>query len=290
VEGRSLAQAQWPEAEFRRSVFDYFATMGIPVRRGRAFTAQDGPNAPPVCVINEAMARQMFPGEDPVGKRIKFGTTDGPWSTIVGVIGDIRHSSLDAPPAPEVYVNYLSNPPSNPFIVVRTTGDPLAIVPAVRQQLAAIDKDISSNDVRLMSAVLSNSVAERRFILLLAASFGVLALVMAAVGVYGVMTLVVAERSTEMAIRLALGAEPSHVLMQMLRYGLVLAGGGVLIGIAVSAAMTSSIRSLLFGVRPIDPMTFAIVPGIVVAVALAACAGPAWRSMRVDPVRALRME
>jgi putative ABC transport system permease protein len=290
VEGRSLPPAQWPEAEFRRSVFNYFGAMGIPVRSGRAFTAQDGPDAPPVCVINETMARRMFPGEDAVGKRIKFGTTDGPWVTIVGVIGDIRHSALDAPPEPEVYVNYLSSPPTNPFIVVRTAGDPLAIVPGVRQQLAAIDRNISSNDIRTMSAVISNSLAERRFTLLLAAAFGLLALLMAAVGVYGVMALVVNERSAEMAIRLALGAEPSQVLGQMLRYGVVLAGSGVLLGLATSAAIAPSIRSLLFGVRPIDPLTFLSVPLVVIAVAVLACLGPARRSMRVDPVSALRME
>jgi predicted permease len=290
IEGRSAPPSQWPEAEFRRSVFDYFSTMGIPVLRGRAFTAQDGPNAPPVCVINQTMAQQMFPGEDPVGKRIKFGTADGPWSTIVGVIGDVRHSALEARPDPEVYINYLSNPPSNPFIVLRTTGDPTSIVPAVRAQVLAVDKDIASNDIRPMTGVLSNSLAERRFILLLAASFGLLALLMAAVGVYGVMALVVSERAPEMAIRLALGAEPSRVLRQVLRYGLLLAAAGAAAGVAISAAIVPSIRSLLFGVRPLDPLTFIVVPAIVMSVAVVACLGPAWRSMNIDPVTALRIE
>ena len=290
IEGRTVPPSQWPEAEFRRSVFDYFSTMGIPVLRGRVFTAQDGPNAPAVCVINEAMARQMFAGVDPVGRRLKFGTADGPWVTIVGVIGDIHHSALDAPPQPEVYVNYLSNPPSNPFIVLRTTTDPASIVPAVRAQVLAVDADIASNDIRPMAGVLSNSVAERRFILLLAVSFGVLSLVMAAVGVYGVMALVVSERAPEMAIRLALGASPSRVLQQVLRYGLLLAGAGAAIGLAASAAIAPSMRSLLFGVRPVDPVTFIVVPSLVMAVAVVACVGPACRSMRVDPVRALRMD
>ncbi len=290
VEGRSVAPSQWPEAEFRRSVFDYFSTMGIPVLRGRAFTSQDGPNAPPVCIVNQTMAQQMFGGEDPVGKRIKFGTADGPWSTIIGVIGDIRHSALDAPPAPEVYINYLSNPPSNPFIVLRTTADPASIVPAVRAQLLAVDKDIAPNDIRPMTGVLSNSVAERRFILLLAASFGLLSLLMAAVGVYGVMALVVSERAPEMAIRLALGAAPSRVLRQVLRYGLWLAGAGAAAGVAMSAAIVPSIRSLLFGVRPLDPLTFIVVPALVVLIAALACVGPAWRSMRIDPVSALRID
>lgn len=290
IEGRSVPPSQWPEAEFRRSVFDYFSTMGIPVLRGRAFTPQDGSNAPPVCVINQTMAQQMFPGEDPVGKRVKFGTADGPWSTIVGVIGDVHHSALDASPQPEVYINYLANPPSNPFIVLRTTADPASIVPAVRAQLLAVDKDIAPNDIRPMTGVLSNSVAERRFILLLAASFGLLALVMAAVGVYGVMALVVSERAPELAIRLALGAEPSRVLRQVLQYGMLLTGAGAAAGLLLSAAIVPSIRSLLFGVRPLDPVTFVSVPLVVLGVAALACLGPAWRSMRIDPVSALRID
>jgi len=290
IEGRSVPPSQWPEAEFRRSVFDYFSTMGIPVLRGRGFTSQDGPNAPAVCVINQTMAQQMFSGEDPVGKRVKFGTTDGPWSTIVGVIGDIHHSALEAAPQPEVYINYLSNPPSNPFIVLKTTADPASIVPAVRAQLLAVDKDIAPNDIRPMAGVLSNSVAERRFILLLAASFGLLALVMAAVGVYGVMALVVSERAPEMAIRLALGAAPSRVLRQVMLYGLLLTGAGAATGVVMSAAIVPSIRSLLFGVRPLDPLTFMIVPLVVLGIAALACLGPAWRSMRIDPVSALRID
>ena len=290
VEGRSIPPSQWPEAEFRRSVFDFFSTMGIPVLHGRGFTPEDGPNAPSVCVINETMARQMFAGEDPIGKRVKFGSAEGPWSTIVGVIGDIRDSTLEERPHPEVYVNYLSNPPTNPFIVIRTARDPESIVPAVRAALTAVDTNIASNDIRTMETVLSNSVAERRFILLLGSAFGLLALLMAAVGVYGVMALVVSERTAEIAIRLALGAGRPRVLSQVLWQGLALAGAGTLVGIAASAAIAPSMRSLLFGVTPVDPLTFFVVPALVLAVAAAACLGPAWRSMRVDPVRALRME
>jgi putative ABC transport system permease protein len=290
VEGRGLPPAQWPEAEFRRSVFDYFAAMGIPVLRGRSFTATDGPNAPPVCIINETMARQMFPGEDPVGKHIKFSTTEGPWVTIVGVIGDIRHSALDARPEPEVYVNYLSSPPTNPFLVVRTTGDAASMAPAIRAQLLAADKDIATNDIRTMSAVLSNSVAERRFVLLLATAFGLLALVMAAVGVYGVMALVVSERASEMAIRLALGAEPSRVLRLVLRQGLSLALAGCAIGVVAAIVIAPSISSQLFGVRPVDPLTLVSVTLIVLGIAALACFVPARRTMRIDPVAALRTE
>ena len=290
IEGRALAPSQWPEAEFRRAIFSYFAAMDIPVLRGRGFAPTDGPDAPPVCVINESMARQMFAGEDPIGKRVKFGTPDGAWSTIVGVIGDVRHSALDARPAPEVYIYYLQGPPVNPFLVVRTTRDPLSIVGAVRAQLLAADTTIASNDIRPMTAVLADSVSERRFVLLLATAFGLLALVMAAVGVYGVMSLIVSERAPEMAIRLALGAEPSRVLAVVMRQGLSLTAAGAAIGTAISAAIAPSIRAELFGVQPGDPVTFVAVPALVLVIAAVACVVPARRTMRIDPVSALKAE
>ena len=172
IEGRNLPPAQWPEAEFRRAIHDYFSAMGIPVLRGRGFDFKDGPDAPPVAVINQTMAQQMFAGEDPVGKRVKFGTDQGNWTTIVGVIGDVRHSGLEARPAPEVYVYYLQNPPVNPFLVLRTTDDPRALVAAVRAQLQSLDKDLAAYDIRPMSDVRAESVSQRRFILLLVGAFG----------------------------------------------------------------------------------------------------------------------
>src|SRR5262249_37937260 len=193
--------------------------MGIPLLRGRTFADQDGPAAPPVVVINERMARRLLPGEDPIGRRIRFGSSSSPWLTIVGVIGDVRHTALDAEPAPEMYTWYLQNPPVNPFIVIRSTVEAASLAPVVRAQVQAADKEIAAYDLRPMAQLRSESVAQRRFVLLLVGAFGVLALVMAAVGVYGVMALVVSERTAEIGIRLALGAAPAHVLRAVLTEG-----------------------------------------------------------------------
>ena len=288
IEGREQPVGEWPEAEFRRAVHDFFPAMGIPVVRGRAFNANDGAMAPLVVVINQTMARQMFPNEDPVGKRIRFGTVTAPWTTIVGVIGDVHHSGLETPPAPEVYTWYLQNPPTNPFLVLRTAAAPAALAPAVRAQLQALDKDISAYDIRPMDQVRAESVAERRFVLLLVAAFGALALVMAAVGVYGVMALIVSERTPEIGIRLALGARPAQVMRVVVMQGVTLAAAGVVAGVIVSAALAPILAAQLYGIRPLDPPTLAGVPALLLLVAALACYLPARRAMTIDPVNALR--
>ena len=288
IEGSDKPPAEWPEVEFRRAVHDYFDAMGIPVLRGRSFNESDNASAPPVVVINQTMARQLFPGGDPVGKRIRMSAT-AEWSTIVGVIGDIRHSGLESPAAPEMYRPSLQGPPTNPFIVIRTAGDPSALAAAVRGELRAIDKDIAAYDIRPMAQVRAESVGQRRFVLLLVAAFGTLALVMAAVGVYGVMALIVTERTSEIGIRLALGAQPAAVLRLVVAQGVTLAALGVAIGIAASVALTPLLAAQLFGVRPLDPATLSAVPALLLAVAALACYLPARRAMRIDPVNALRV-
>ena len=288
VEGRSVPAAELPEAEFRRAIHDYFPAMGIRVLEGRAFTDEDGPSAPSVAVVNETMARQMFAGESPIGRRVQFGTTGGPWTTIVGVIGDVRHRGLEAPPSPEVYINYRQNPPVNPFLVLRAAGNPSSLIPAVRAQLRAVDKDIAAYDVRPMSQVRSESVSQRRFILLLVGAFGVLALVMAAVGVFGVMELIVSERTPELGIRLALGAQPSRVLRAIVLQGLSLAAIGVAVGLAASALLRPIIDTQLYGVGLLDAPTIVGVPAVLFTAAALACYLPARRAMRIDPVEALR--
>ena len=288
IEGRDKPIGEWPEAEFRRAVHDYFTAMGIPVIRGRAFNAGDTPAAPLVVVINQTMARQMFPNEDPVGRRIRLGSATGSLTTIVGVIGDVHHSGLETPPSPEVYTWYLQNPPTNPFLVLRTAAPPAALASAVRARLQALDKDISAYDVRPMALVRSESVAERRFVLLLVAAFGALALVMAAVGVYGVMALIVSERTPEIGIRLALGARPSQVMRVVVRQGVTLAAIGVVAGVLVSAVIAPILTTQLYGIRPLDPPTLAGVPALLLLVAALACYLPARRAMTIDPVNALR--
>jgi putative ABC transport system permease protein len=292
VEGRGLPPGEWPEVEFRRAVHNYFTAMGIPILRGRGFTAQDGPTSPPVIVINQTMARRLFPGEDPVGRRIRTSTATGPMapppSTVIGVIGDVRHSGLEAEPAPEMYTWYLQNPPSNPFIVVRAAGDAASLATAVRAEVQAVDKNIAAYDIRPMAQVRAESVAQRRFVLLLVATFGVLALVMAAVGVYGVMALIVSERTTEIGVRLALGAQPMQVLRAVVAQGVTLSAAGVIAGLLLAAALAPLVSTQLYGVRPLDPATMAAVPAMLLAIAVLACIVPARRAMTVDPVNALR--
>jgi putative ABC transport system permease protein len=290
VEGRDVAPADLPEAEFRRAVHNYFPAMGIRVLRGRPFDINDGPSSPPVVVINDTMARQMFRGEDPIGKRVQFGAPGGTWSTIVGIIGDVRHRGLESPPSPEAYIYYLQNPPVNPFIVLRTSSDPSTLIPEVRSTLHAIDKDVAAYDVRPMTQVRAESVAQRRFILTLVGTFGALALIMAAVGVFGVMELIVSERTSEIGIRLALGAQPSHVLRVIVLQGLVLAAAGIAIGLAASAVLQPLLATELYGIGAADPPTITGVPALLIVVAALACYLPARRAMRIDPVEALRAE
>jgi predicted permease len=288
VEGHVVAPGEQPEIEFRRAVRDYFGAMGIPLLRGRAFTSEDGPSSPPVAVINERMARRLMPGENPIGRRIRFGGAAGAWITIVGVVGDVRHSTLETEPSPELYTWYLQGPPVNPFLVLRCRVDAASLAAAVRAEVQAIDKGIAAYDIRPMTQVRAASLAERRFVLMLVAAFGVLALVMAAVGVYGVMALVVSERTTEIGIRLALGAAPSVVLRGVLGEGLALAATGVSVGVLGALATGSLIASQLYGIRPFDAPTMTAVPLLLLAIAILACLVPARRAMTIDPVSALR--
>jgi putative ABC transport system permease protein len=292
VEGRALPPGEWPEVEFRRDVHHYFKAMGIPLLRGRDFNAGDGPSAPSVIVINQTMARQLFPNQDPIGRRVQIGTpaagVPSPWSTIVGVIGDVRHSGLEAPPSPEMYMPALQGPPSNPFIVIRTAADPAALASTVRAEVQSVDKTIAAYDIRTMNQVRSEAVSQRRFVLLLVAAFGTLALVMAAVGVYGVMALIVSERTAEIGIRLALGAQPGHVLRTVVAQGVTLAVMGVAAGLAIATAFMPLVRTQLYGIRPLDPPTLTAVPVILIAIAALACFIPARRAMSIDPVDALR--
>ena len=291
IEGRNMTPGDMPEVELRRAVHNYFRTMGMPILRGRSFTVEDGPTSPPVAAINQTMARRLWPNEDAVGKRFKMGSNpQTPWTTVIGVVGDLRHAGLDVEPMSEFYIWYLQGPPVSPFVVVRTQGDPAALAETLRAELKALEKDMPIYDMRTMMDVRSASVAERRFILVLALAFGLLALTLAAVGVYGVMTLLVSERTQEMGIRLALGAEPLQVLVLVVRQGLALAAWGIVLGLAFSAGLTPMMSGQLYGIGPADPVTLMGVPALLLAVAFFACAVPARRAMRVDPVTALRYE
>jgi predicted permease len=291
VDGRAVPVAELPEVQFRRAMHSYFAAMGIPIVRGRGFTPEDGPTAPPVAVINETMARRMFPGEEAIGQRVRMGSSaTGPWTTIIGVIGDVRHGGLEETPQPELYITSLQNPPVAPFIVLRVSGDPAAIAETVRAEARAIDKDLPVYDMKTMATLRSESVAERRFILLIVAAFGVLALALAAIGVYGVMSLIVSERSREVAVRVALGAAPARMIGLIVRQATTLAALGIVIGIAVVLPLTPLLQSQLYGVTAADPVTLISVPLGLLAVAALAVLVPARRAAVMDPLVALRAE
>ena len=292
VEGRPRPEAELPEVQFRRAVDDYFTAMGISLRRGRGFTVADGPNAPRVCIINEAMAARLFPGEDPVGHRISTGPSPSPntWMTIVGVIGNVRHASLDEVPAPELYISHRQGPPVAPFIALRTSLDPAALADTVRANVRQFDRSLALYDLRTMTEVRTESVSQRRFILVLMAAFGLLALVLAAVGVYGVTTLLVGERTREMGLRLALGAAPASVLRLVLGQVALMTGAGLAVGLIFAWLLSPLLVSQLYGIQPADPMSLAIVAIVLMAVSLSAAAVPARRAMRADPLTALRVE
>ena len=291
IEGRPVPVAELPEVQFRRAMHNYFETMGIPLRSGRNFNEGDGPTAPLVAVINETMARKLFPNQDPVGQHVRTGpNATGPWTTIIGVIGDIRHGGLEELPQPEMYISYLQGPPVGPFIVLRTSGDPSAIAETVRAEARRIDKNLPIYDMRTMSTLRSDAVSTRRFILLIVGAFGALALGLAAIGVYGVMSLIVSERTREVGVRLALGAEPSQLLTMIVGQAAKLAAIGVIIGLAVALPMAPLLNSQLYGVQSFDPMTFVSVPLVLVMIAALAALVPARKAMRIDPLAALRID
>jgi predicted permease len=287
VDGRPLPRTEWPEVEMRRAVFDFFSAMGIPVVRGRTFTREDQPGAPAVAVVNTALAARVFPQGDAIGQRVRFGGSSGPWLTIIGVVGSVRHGSLEESPRPELYITYRQGPPVSPYLVVRAQTDAAALTSAVRQALRDTRVDPPTG-LQTMEEIRSQSVGERRFVLVLVGLFGVLALVLAAFGVYGVISLVTAERTAEVGIRLALGAAPSQVLSLVLRQALALAAMGIGLGAAGALLLTPVLKSQLFGVAAVDPITYVGVAFVLSLTAMCAALVPARRAMRVDPAQALR--
>ena len=234
---------------------------------------------PTVGIINAAMAARVFPNEDPLGRRIQIGPPNpqAPFITIVGVVGSVKHGSLEETPKPELYLYYRQNSPVQPFVALRVGADAAAIAPAVRQAIRDLGAD-APFDVRTMAEIRSSSVAERRFVLMLVGLFGGLALVLAAVGVYGIITLVAAERTAEVGIRLALGATPAHVLSLVLGHAMKLAVAGVAIGATLSLLLAPAVRSQLFGVGGTDPLTYLVVSMALLLIAAA-------RRLRARPAR-----
>jgi putative ABC transport system permease protein len=271
---------------------DYFRVMRIPLKRGRLFTAQDAADAPKVAVISEDCAREQFPNQDPIGKQIQLGGRDDsqPWITIVGIVGDVLPHGLDTALNIAAYVPQAQNMSFGFSLVARTTTDPRHLERAARAAFLAVDHTQPVSQVQPMESYLASSLAQRRFTLALLALFGGLALTLAAVGIYGVVSCAVTSRTREMGIRMALGAERRDVLVMVLRQAAVLACAGLAAGLAASLALTRFLSSLLFEVRTTDAATLAAIAALLAAVALGASYLPARRAASVDPTVALRYE
>jgi putative ABC transport system permease protein len=281
---------QYPHPDFHLITPEYLRVMGIPLERGRNFTDADRENTPKVGLINATMARRYFPHEDPIGKRFSFehDATPDSWYTIVGVVGDTKLYGLDNAARLEVYVPYRQKYDTDMTLAVRSTSDPAALTSAIRAAVASVDKDQPLFAINTMDDLVSSSVSTRHETLVLLGLFSALALILATIGIYGVVSYNVALRRQEIGIRVALGAQQADVLRMVLGQGARLALLGVGIGLVVALALTRLLSSLLFEVRASDPATFAGVAGILVIVALAACYVPARRAMKVDPMVALR--
>ena len=283
------------DANHRQVSENYLQTMSIPLRQGRYLTAQDNERSLPVAIINETMAREYWPNIDPVGRRFKLGdlTDDTPWLTIVGVVRDVRQMGIDVPVKAEMYLpnrqaDFRSYAPRD--LVFRTEGDPASLVGSVREAIRAVDPDQPISNVATMAEVLGRETSQRRLGMILLTAFAVLALLLASLGIYGVLAYFVAQHRNEIGVRLALGASPARILLLVLQKGMKLTLIGVAIGLAASFALTRLMTSLLFGVNPVDPLTFAAVPLLLAVVALLACWIPARRAAKVDPMVALRYE
>ena len=297
IEGRPLAPGQTrPLAEEMTISPDYFTALGVPLLRGRFFTDAEKAGAPEVLIINEAMARRFFPNEDPVGKRLQTGdpNPNKPWETIVGVVGNVKYTGLKAEESPTLYAPYTTPDwvswSRSMYLVVRTADEPLGLSSALRQQVRALDPNLPVVKLKTMEQVIHESVTEPRFRTSLLGLFATVALLLATIGIYGVISYAVTERMHELGIRMALGAQPGDVLRLVIGQGMKLALGGVAIGLAASFALTRLMKTLLFGVSATDPLTFAVIAVLLTGVALLACWIPARRATQVDPMIALRTE
>ncbi len=269
----------------------YFGTMGIPLLQGRTFTERELAQETHVVIINEAMAREFFPGEDPIGKRVTIAMKkENVPNEIIGVVRDVRHKDLETPARAMTYWPYPELTYSGLTLVVRTESEPLALADAIRREVLALDKDQPIADISTMEHLLSDSVSGARFSTMLLSVFAGLALLLAAVGIFGVMSYGVSERTHEIGVRMALGAQASHVLALVVRQGMVLTLVGIVIGLVAAFGVTRVMASLLYGVSPTDPLTFAAISVLLASVALLASYLPARRATKVDPMIALRYE
>jgi predicted permease len=284
-----LPPGQGQSASARFVTPDYFRAQRIPLRAGRAFTEADKAGAPAVIIINEAFARRYLPGVEPLGQRLHLGLNNIE-GEIVGVVGDIRAASLATPAAPEYYVPEAVAGFTDMTLVVRAAGDPASLTPALRQVVSEMDKDQPLYDVRTMDSLVAHSVARQRFSMALIGVFAALAMLLAAVGIFSVMSFLVAQRTHEIGLRIALGARPRDILSMVVRQGASLTAAGIGIGIVAAFALTRLMTGLLYEVSATDPLVYGVITLLLAAVALLACYVPARRATKVDPLIALRYE
>ncbi len=292
IEGKPVSPGEEPDERMAMATPGFFRTMRIPVMAGREFTARDDKRSVPVILINQQFARKYFPGENPIGKHMRPDIGDGDGKPamreIVGIVGNVKRQKLRSGDEPIYYLPFAQMVITSPALCIRTAGDPAALAAPLRRQLAELDPDIPLFRVRTLDTLVSNAASEPRFQMLLVTSFALLALALSAVGLYAVLSYLVAQRTTEIGLRMALGAQPGDVLQWVLRRGMRMAFLGAILGLGLSAAVTRYLQDLLFGVRPLDALTLTAVSATLLAVSAVASALPAVRASRLDPMQALR--
>jgi putative ABC transport system permease protein len=284
---------QAPRAAYMPVSANYFATLGVPLLKGRLFTENDKEKTPGVAIINDSAARRFFPNQDPLGQQIKLGSnpdSDEPWSTVVGIVGDVKYRGLDADAGPTLYYSYPQSPPQGMYVFVRTTSAPESVLPAIRGEIRAVDPELPLSRIKTMSQLLDDAVSQPRFLTVLIGIFAGVALFLAAIGIYGVIAYSVAQRTQEIGLRMALGANPRNVLTLVVGHGFKLAIAGILIGLLAAFALTRVITTFLFGVEAMDPLTYVFTALILLGVAIAASYLPARRATKVDPLTAVRYQ
>jgi predicted permease len=292
IQGRPVAKGDEPSESIALAMPGYFESMRIPLVAGRTFGEHDGLKGAPTIIVNRAFANKYFPGESPIGKHIRVNEGDDvfehPMREVVGVVGDIRHRGLTADTAPQYYLPYAQAVIANPYLTVRTEGDPLAVQSALRAAIHDMDNSAPIYQVSTLEDYVYKSAAQPRFETILIAGFAVIALVLAAIGLYGLLSYMVVQRTLEIGLRMALGAQRADVLGMIVRRGLALSLIGVTAGLAISVGITRLLSGMLYGIRPTDPVTFAAMSGLLLLVGVAASSIPAYRAARVDPMKTLR--
>jgi predicted permease len=292
IEGRPTAKGDEPEAPVSIVTPGFFRTMRIPLIAGRDFLPTEDSKSPGVVIVDQAFANKYFPGENPIGKRIKPGLGDGitdePMREIVGMVGSVKRKGLTADTAAQFYLPLKQAIILSPALVIRTSGNPINMVGPLRAVLAQMDSNVPLYRISTIDDYISLSAAQPRFQTVLITFFAVMALLLAAVGLYAVLAYMVAQRTLEIGLRLALGAQRESVVGLILRRGLMLAAIGLGIGIVASVALTRFLSEMLYGVKPLDPLTFVAVSAVLMLVSLIASSAPAYRAARLDPMRTLR--